>query len=253
VQFTSSSDGLRCGRVEPEPILDLGPLGAFDDSGVTPSCLVRHNDCLYLYYTGWSLGVSVPFYLFAGLAISDDDGATFKRLSPSPILERDPVDHYLTASPFVLVEGARWRMWYVSATGWSARGGEAVHRYHVRYAESEDGISWRRDGRVCIDFADEEETAMGRPFVLRESGRYRMWFAARGKTYRLAYAESTNGLDWQRDDQALLSPSDAGWDAEMSAYPWVVDHGDRRFLLYTGNGYGRAGIGYAVSKTQKYP
>ena len=60
-----------------QPVLGLGELGAFDDSGVTSSCLVTHDGRKYLYYTGWTRGVTVPFYLFAGLAISSDGGQTF--------------------------------------------------------------------------------------------------------------------------------------------------------------------------------
>ena len=43
-------------RLLPEPLLDPGPRGAFDDSGVTTSCLVVDGDRQLLYYTGWSLG-----------------------------------------------------------------------------------------------------------------------------------------------------------------------------------------------------
>jgi hypothetical protein len=43
------------------PAIDLGPLGGFADSGVTSSCLVNHAGVKYHFYTGWSLGVSVPF------------------------------------------------------------------------------------------------------------------------------------------------------------------------------------------------
>ena len=62
------------GPLSAEPVLRPGPLGAFDDAGVTTSCLVRLDGRAFLYYTGWSRGVSVPFYLGAGLAISDDGG-----------------------------------------------------------------------------------------------------------------------------------------------------------------------------------
>ena len=61
-------------------MLDLGALGTFDDSGVTTRVVVAHADARYLYYTGWTRGVTVPFYLSAGLAVSEDDGA-FQRLS----------------------------------------------------------------------------------------------------------------------------------------------------------------------------
>jgi len=227
-------------------ILDPGPRGAFDDNGVTTSCLVQHRDVHYLYYTGWSLGHTVPFYLYVGLAVSED-GERFERVSSAPILERSNVDPFLTASPWVMVDEERWRMWYVSATHWEIVNGGARHSYHVRYAESDDGISWRRDGIVCIDFRDEDEHAISRPCVVRDGDVYRMWFSARGASYRVGYAESHDGITWERKDELAGIESTGEWDAEMQAYPSVFDHEGRRYLLYNGNGYGRAGIGWAAA------
>jgi hypothetical protein len=238
---------LRVGDPAARPALGIGELGAFDDSGVTPSCVVDDGHRRLLYYTGWARGVSVPFYLGVGLAASEDGGRSFERVSRAPILERDDVDPLLTASPSVLVEGDTWRMWYVSATEWSVVEGEPRQRYHVRYAESRDGVRWRRDGRVCIDYRDEEEYAIGRPCVLRDGDRYRMWFCARGDSYRLGYAESDDGLTWERDDTAVeLTGSSAEWEREMEAYPYVFATGGSLNLLYNGNGYGRSGVGWAT-------
>jgi hypothetical protein len=250
VQTSENDDALTVAAHEPDPILSPGALGAFDDSGVTMSCLVHTDSGTFLYYTGWTLGVSVPFYFYVGLAIRRPGESAFERVSRAPILERDAVDPYLTASPWVLREKGTWRMWYVSCVDWKVVDGEASHRYHIRYAESDDGVAWRRDGRVSVDFADGSEYAMGRPCVVRDGDRYRMWFAARGKEYRLAYAESLDGVDWIRNDELVgLDPSPESWDAEMLAYPSILDHGGRRYLLYNGNGYGRTGVGYAVAET----
>jgi hypothetical protein len=232
------------------PVLAPGPLGAFDDAGVTSACIVESEGRLYQYYSGWSLGVSVPFYFYVGCAISDDGGATFERVSSAPLLERDEFDPFLTASPWVLRENGTWRMWYVSGTGWELHDGRPRHRYHIKYAESSDGIDWRRTGQVCIDYGVASEYAIARPCVVHEDGRYRMWFSARGESYRLGYAESEDGLDWARDDdRAGVEPSPRGWDSEMVAYPCVFDRAGRRHLLYNGNGYGATGIGYAVSES----
>src|SRR5438105_7530630 len=57
-------------RVSEHPVISLGPLGGFDDSGVTTSWIVNYGQKKYHYYSGWSLGVTVPFYFFVGLAIS---------------------------------------------------------------------------------------------------------------------------------------------------------------------------------------
>jgi hypothetical protein len=228
------------------PVLDLGELGAFDDSGVTSSCLVWSEGRAYLYYSGWSLGQTVPFYLYAGCVVSDD-GVTFERVKRSPILERDAVDPFLTASPWVLVDEGRWRMWYVSCTGWRMKQGRPQHLYHVKYAESDDGIHWRREGRVCIDFKDESEYAISRPCVVRDETTYRMWFAARGEAYKLGYAESDDGLVWRRlESVAVLPQPSAAWEAEMQAYPVVFDANGGRFMLYNGNDYGATGVGWAT-------
>jgi predicted GH43/DUF377 family glycosyl hydrolase len=227
------------GAIEAGPVLTPGPLGAFDDAGVTPSCVVRRGDETLLYYTGWSLGVSVPFYLAIGLAVGHGDGP-FERVSAAPILGRRDSDPFLTASPHVVVEDGCWRAWYVSGVRWTTE----RHYYNLRHAESADGITWS-DGRVCVDFADDGEHAFSRPCVLAADGGYEMWFAVRGDAYRLGYARSEDGLRWERDDAATALDGE-GWDAEMVAYPHVVDHGGRRLLLYNGNGYGATGIGSAV-------
>jgi predicted GH43/DUF377 family glycosyl hydrolase len=233
--------------IDPSPVLGLGPIGAFDDSGVTSSSLVEWEGRSYLYYTGWTRGVTVPFYLFAGVAVSDG-GEPFRRASPAPILERNAVDPYLTASPWVLVDNGVWRMWYVSAVRWTVERGAPKHYYHIRYAESSDGLNWQRNGTVSIDFCSADEHAFGRPCVLRErDGSYRMWYSYRGEAYRIGYAESADGVVWhRRDADAGIEPSSSGWDAEMIEYPAVFDVEGRRYMLYNGADYGRTGVGLAI-------
>jgi len=201
----------------------------------------------YLFYTGWTRGVTVPFYLFAGLAISDDGGRSFRRQSPAPILERNEVDPLLTASPFVLIENGIWRMWYVSAARWRMTAGKPEHDYHIRYAESRNGVDWVRRGIVCIDFAHAGEHAIARPCVIRDGRVYRMWYAWRGTHYRIGYAESADGVVWTRmDDDAGIGVSKDGWDSEMVEYPYVFAHRGRLLMLYNGNGYGKTGCGLAI-------
>jgi hypothetical protein len=241
------TDELRVTGVADAPILGPGCLGAFDDAGVTTSCLVTHRGLKYLYYSGWSLGVSVPFYLASGLAVSQDGGRTFERCSAAPLLDRTSVDPLLNASPWVMVDGGRWRMWYVSATAWTPGARRPRHHYHIRYAESNDGVVWKRDGRVAIDYASDEEYALARPCVVKDGRLYRMWFSCRGRVYRLGYAESSDGLRWARRDEAAgLEPAPTGWDSEMIAYPFVFERDRTLWLLYNGNGYGASGFGHAL-------
>lgn len=234
-------------EVSTEPVIRLGPPGSFDENGVTSSCLVAHQGRRYQYYSGWTLGVTVPFYFYVGLAVAEVGSDQYEKVSAAPILERNKVDPYLTASPSVLVEGDLWRMWYISCDRWSQEADGIRHYYHIRYAESDDGIEWRREGRVSVDFESPDEYAFARPHVIKEGDLYRMWYCYRGQAYRIGYAESADGLAWtRRDHLAGVMVSDTGWDSGMVAYPAVFDHDGARYMLYNGNAYGRTGIGCAV-------
>ena len=133
VQFTDLAPVLTVDTNE--PLVPAGPLGAFDDRGASASAAVEHGGRIFLYYTGWSLGVTVPFYVHLGLAISEDEGRSFRKVSPAPILERTDDDPFMTGHPAVLVEGDVWRMWYVSCSGWRTIDGVPRHDYHIKYAE----------------------------------------------------------------------------------------------------------------------
>ena len=50
-------------EISPVPLVPTGQPGAFDDHGASASALVEDGGGLFLYYTGWSLGVTVPFYV----------------------------------------------------------------------------------------------------------------------------------------------------------------------------------------------
>jgi hypothetical protein len=235
-------------RVSDEPVLRLGDLGAFDEAGAMISWIICRDDGMYMYYSGWNEGATVPFRIAIGLAVSTDGGETFTKYGRGPVLDRGVHDPCLTASPCVLIENGLWRMWYVSCVRWDIVDGKPRHYYHIQYAESEDGINWDRDGRVCVGFKSSDEYAIARPVVCKEHGIYRMWYCFRGDSYRIGYAESSDGLAWERkDESAGINTSASGWDSQMIAYPFVFSHQGRRYMLYNGNEYGRTGIGLAVS------
>lgn len=228
-----------------EPVIRSGPLGAYDDSGVVNASIVDVGGRELHYFSGMTLGVTVPFYFYVGVGFSDDGGDTISKARPAPILDRSAVDPYLTGSPWVLHENGVFRMWYTSGVRWVLENERPKHYYHIKYAESADGLHWRREGVVAIDFAGDEHVT-AKPCVVRDGDLYRMWFSRRGAAYRLGYAESDDGVRWRRrDDLANLDVSSGGWDSEMVEYGTVFDHEGERFMLYNGNAYGRTGIGLA--------
>ncbi len=226
------------------PVVSPGEPGLFDDSGTSMGCLVAAEGKSYLYYVGWNLGVTVPWRNSIGLAISDGPDKPFRKHSRAPVVDRNHHDPFSLSYPWVLREKDRWRMWYGSNVSWGKGKDDMLHV--IKYAESEDGIHWEREGRIAIDLRGDE-IAVSRPSVVEDGGRYRMWYSYRGETYRIGYAESADGKRWTRlDDHAGIEPSEVGWDSESIEYPSVFARGGRRYMLYNGNGYGATGVGLAV-------
>lgn len=230
------------------PVLSPGELGLFDDSGVLPSCIADLPLGLGFFYIGISLGKSVPFHSFTGLAVLDKSRESASRVLQTPILDRSPSHPYSGGAVCVLRgnKRGRYHMWFESCEGWNTDAGEMSMRLGIRHAVSDNGVVWG-PGELCLP-PTETISYVGSPCVLQEGGGFRMWFSFKteGK-YRIGYAESLDGIEWTIDPEGSgLTVSNSGWDSDEVAYPHVFRHGDNLFMLYNGNHYGKTGFGIAI-------
>jgi hypothetical protein len=231
-------------RIAERAVLAPGKIGCFDDSGCSVGCIVRHGEQRWLYYMGWNLGVTVPWRNAIGLAICDDM-EQYERVSLAPVLDRGDPDPYSLSYPWVIKDANRFRMWYGSNLEWGAAQADMHHM--IKYAQSETGRLWERNGAVVVHPHNAGEYAFARPCIVRDEILYRMWYAYRGAAYRIGYAESLDGEKWVRkDEEAGIEVTPGEWDGESIEYPSVFDHAGSRYMLYCGNGYGRTGFGIAV-------
>lgn len=235
-------------KVSARPVLDVGVPGAFDDNGVILGDVVRDGESLRMYYVGFQRVQQVKFLAFSGLAVSRDNGETFVRASSAPVMDRDAGALFIRAIHTVLFEDGLWKVWYASGSGWQELNGVPYPKYNIHYTESADGIRFDRPGRLCIDVAGAEYR-IGRPRVYKRNGGYAMYFT-HGDTlghYFPGYAESADGVRWQRRDEALgIELSESGWDSRTLCYPSLLAYKDRTYMFYNGNDMGRDGFGYAV-------
>ena len=237
--------------VSQEPILSLPKPGFFDEDGIMGCQILEIQGRRHFYYIGWNRAVTVPFRNAIGLAVAASADDPFVRVSDGPIVDRSIHDNCFVASLCVLPDAGLHRMYYLSCSEWTIADGKPRHRYHIKYAESRDGIQWNRDGTVAIDFKYPNEYAISVPRVVRTPNGYRMWYSYRGgpwsEAYRIGYAESEDGKIWERQDDIVNLPrSGTGWDSDMQCYPFVFNHRGSQHMLYNGNGFGRTGIGLAV-------
>ncbi len=240
--------------VHPNPILNLGEAGSFDEHGVMPSSVINKEGVIYLYYSGWARGYSLPYSNYTGLALSEDGGKTFKKYSKGPIVDRTPFEIYSATSPFVTIIDKTWYMFYCSGTNWLKINGRYEHTYDIKYAKSNDGITWERTNNAIVQQKNNSE-AITRPTVFEIDGIYHMLFCYRGSKnfrngrsgYRIGYAYSTDILNWKRCDRdSGICLSKSGWDSRMIAYPCAVNTEGQYYLFYNGNGFGATGFGYAT-------
>lgn len=236
-------------KVSDKPVLDIGEPGTFDENGVTPISIIRNGNNIYLYYIGWQLGVKVRYYLLTGLAISEDNGENFTRYSKVPILERSDKELFFRCGTRVLYSDGKWQMWYIAGDKWIDVHGKQLPLYNIRYLESQDGINWGKEGRVCLDLSNSDEHGFGRPFVVKEDNLYKMWYSIRtiSKGYRIGYAESQDGLSWiRKDNEVGIDVAESGWDSQMIGMSCIQKTKYGTYMFYNGNNYGETGFGVAV-------
>ena len=239
-------------KTSKNPIINLGKLGTFDDNGITPISFVNYKNSRYFFYVGFKPGGTTRTDLFGGLAISNGlDSDSFKKVSQSPILERNKINPYMNTAPFVIRFKNKWHMYYVGGVEWVHKD---LPRYNIQYAYSKNGINWIREGKVIINFKNKFEHAVAKPWIYNDKNVLKMWFSYKGenkspKEYRIGYAESFDGIKWKRkDDFSTISVSKNDFDNEMVCYATTIKFKNRWIMFYNGNQYGKYGAGIAIQK-----
>lgn len=244
--------------VSERTVIELGGLGCFDEHGIFPVNVVRDGKRVLAYTTGWNRKVSVSADASIGLAISHDDGLTFRKYGKGPVMSASLHEPFLIGDAFVMVRGGQFHMWYIYGTTWKkAAESEPPDRvYKIAHATSGDGMNWDRDGKQIIADRLNADECQALPTVFEHGGMYHMYFCYRqahgfrqqsDHAYRLGYARSRDMLNWERDDgQAGIDVSADGWDSKMQCYPHTFKLEDKVYMLYNGNEFGRSGFGLAV-------
>lgn len=241
------------------PILQLGIDGDFDRFGAMAGSVVRIEDHLSLFYTGWNRSVSVPYDWNIGVAEGSLAGSSFARVLRGPVMSPSPREPYLFACPVVFHFDGALRMLYLGGEKWfKADTGKMESQYLLRTATSVDGLHWERSGAPLLPtiVPDESQTSAT---VIQIDQTYYMFFSYRhgegfrekpGRGYRIGVAISSDFETWDRQDQlAGIDVSAEGWDSDMVAYPHLFSLNGEVYMLYCGNSFGAGGFGVARLRT----
>lgn len=165
----SSDGGDTFERVSPTPVIDRGPGGLFIralhsimlDGGVWRGWLGAGSD--------WREIGGVPYPSYSVQAVRSPDGVRFEDDGP-PAFAFDG-DEYRIGRPRVYKHGDLYRMFYTVGT---VRG-----TYLAGYAESNDGLAWRRrDADLGIGPSDSgwDSLALSYPALVDAGGRTYMFY-----------------------------------------------------------------------------
>ena len=244
-------------KIADQTVIELGKLGSFDEHGIFPINILRHDDKIWAYTCGWSRRVSVSVETSTGLAFSDDNGISFKKMGDGPVMSSSLNEPFLVGDSFVRRFENTFHMWYIYGMRWITNDEEEAARvYKIGHAISGDGISWVKEGRQIIDNRLNADECQALPSVVYAKGKYHMFFCYReaigfrknkDKSYRIGYAYSNDLINWVRDDaNAGIDVSENDWDSDMMCYPHVFHCDEKLYMLYNGNEFGRYGFGIAV-------
>ena len=165
-------------------VIPLGGLGCFDEHGIFPMNIVRDGGRILAFTCGWSRRVAVPVETAIGLAVSHDDGLTFERVGPGPVMAASLAEPFLVGDPFVVVRDGVWHMWYIYGTAWveSPSDPGPARVYKIAYASSRDGLSWQRTGAAIVADVLGADECQALPTVFECDGRWHMYFCYRYAT-----------------------------------------------------------------------
>ena len=105
-------------KISSENVIELGGLGCFDEHGIFPINIFKHEDKIFAYTCGWSRRVSVSVETSTGLAISEDNGITFKKMGTGPVLTSSLLEPFLVGDSFVQFYEGQFHMWYIFGQRW---------------------------------------------------------------------------------------------------------------------------------------
>jgi predicted GH43/DUF377 family glycosyl hydrolase len=156
------SPDARTWRKEPAPVLDVGPVGSWDERAVADPYVIRIDTYFYMYYLGQDRAARQRI----GVARSGD-GVHWEKLRANPVVEIDEEEAGVGEPAVWQSDGFYWMLYTVRDF--------AENRY-LRLARSTDGVRWTR---LTVRYQGTQawnSKVICDPTVVVDSGRILVWF-----------------------------------------------------------------------------
>ncbi|MEW5869157.1 MAG: hypothetical protein AB1894_07785 [Chloroflexota bacterium] len=194
-------DGIHWTKHLGNPVLEVGPDGAWDDTLVGEPRVLRTANGFYMIYAGFDGTRSgekfSPFYGYGLGAASSSNGTAWEKLVSAPLLSLKGQEFGMLWHGGVF-EQEQYITYYSLGSTRSGRTGTRIYR-----ATSPDGLTWTSDPKPVIDLGkvgSYDDYDVYAPCILIEDGIYKMWYTALSEKAgtSISYATSPDGITWTK-------------------------------------------------------
>ena len=234
IALVRSDDAMKWTQ-EPEVCLAADASCGWEDD-INRSCTVFRDGVWHMWYTGQAKDAKRGRMSRIGYATSTD-GVRFTRVRREPVLEPElDFEKESVMNPYVRWDAKRglWRMWYAA--------GETDEPNVLCYAESADGLNWRKwSGNPMFGATGgitwERDRVGACEVHPLPDGRWAMFYIGYSDidTARIGCAFSDDGItNWRRHGQnPIVAPDLCTWNSSACYKPSVVrDEKSGRWLLW---------------------
>lgn len=253
VAVTESTDGIHWSK----PEICVAPKARPDgkEDLINRPAVVRHGDTYHMWYTGQYLpnmqhnGTSDIFHA------ESTDGVHFRRTGDNPVFSSElswELNNIMCPCVLWDEEKQVYRMWYSA--------GEQYEPNAIGYAESKDGLSWKRIYDEPVFKADPSSNwechKVTACQVFRYGEYYWMFYIGfKNEDYaQIGIARSKDGITgWERSGlNPIVAPDPEAWDGEACYKPFVLRDGKTWKLWYNGRKGSVEQIGLVTNESEMF-
>ena len=178
--------------------VDLG--GLYDTNRADNPSVLREGENYKMWYRGNDGSINRLLYA------TSPDGIDWTK--HGPVLNRGSpgeLDDGYIFLPKVIRDGELYKMWYAGNDGSTDR---------IFFASSEDGTNWTKYGMVMEGTPGQQDQNGVRPSTIIKDtdGTYKMWYQGIDANWRIFYADSTDGINWNKQGVVLNLGSPGAYD-----------------------------------------